>query len=204
MDLRRDHTTPSVTSLAPYLAPTGEDEVWVLRYWYERDYQTWLYRDPAVAIEQLATIARDRWHSVAGRLTASSFEVPASAPEDDHAAVNLYFAAVPDGGREGYWLYRQDIDQRRLSVDGPRYVLVGVGGDLTCVCGNVASEDGFATCDPLGDIVDQDQDVSWDGVHYRCLCCDLVIAQPTGQILGRAGQLGPPTPASAATTAGAR
>lgn len=190
MNLRHDHTTASATSPRLYLAPTGTDEVWVLRYWLERDYQTWLYRDPAAGIAQLATIVRDRWHTVAGRTPAAGHDAnPEQAPEHDHAAVNLYFAALPDSTREGYWLYRQDIDEQIMSVQPPRYVLVGPGGDLTCVCGNDASTYGFATCDRLGDILDQDEDVTWDGRHYRCLTCDLVIAQPAGQILGRAGQL---------------
>jgi len=168
----------------------------VLPYWLVRDYQTCLYRDPAAAIEQLATIVRDRWHTVAGRRPANGVHaLPDTAPEHDHPAVNLYFAALPGGGREGYWLYRQDIDQHLLSFDPPRYVLVGTGGDLTCVCGNVASEDGYATCDQLGDVLDQDEHESWDGVHYRCMTCDLIIAQPAGQIVGRAGHA---TPDSAA------
>ncbi|HKT03144.1 MAG TPA: hypothetical protein VJT31_26750 [Rugosimonospora sp.] len=201
MNPRNDHTTASPPSPGLYLAPTGSDEVWVLRYWLERDYQTWLYRDPAVGIAQLATIARDRWHTVAGRTPAGGPDPnPEQAPEQDHAAVNLYFASLTDGAREGYWLYRQDIDQRTLLGAPPRYVLVGPGGDLTCVCGNDASTHGFATCDQLGDILDQDEDATWDGRHYRCLTCDLVIARPTGQILGRPGQLA----AAAAATPGTR
>ncbi len=92
--------------------------------------------------------------------------------------MNLYFAAL-SGGREGYWLYRQDIDESTRPLAAPRYLLVGTGGDLTCVCGNDASTDGFATCDHLGDVLDQDEDEPWDGLHYRCMTCDLVIAQPS-------------------------
>jgi hypothetical protein len=44
---------------------------------------------------------------------------------------------------------------------------------------------------PFGDILDKDDDGPGDGVHYRCMTCDVVVATPTGQIVGQARQLAP-------------
>lgn len=164
----------------------------VLRYWFEQDFQTWHYTDPVDAIGQLADISRDRWHTVAGRRFGGDHSVPATPPEHDQAVINLYFSAL-SGDREGYWLYRQDIERYRrddnTATPGVEYVLRGHGGDLLCACGNDPTEAGFETCDRRGEVVDPDGDGPWDGIHYRCMTCDRVIALPDGRVTGRAGSI---------------
>ncbi|MEN3308842.1 MAG: hypothetical protein V7603_5044 [Micromonosporaceae bacterium] len=188
-----DHTDTRPAAAAGYLTPAGPDEAWVLRYWFAQDHQSWLYGDPVDAIRQLADIARDRWHTVAGRRFGGGYAAPATPPEHDQAVVNLYFSAL-SGGREGYWLYRQDINRYRRddntsTTPGGEYILRGPGGGLLCACGNDATEAGFETCTRRGDVVDPDHDGLWDGTHYRCMTCDRVIALPDGRVTGRAGSI---------------
>ncbi len=54
--------------------------------------------------------------------------------------------------------------------------------DITCLCGNDATNEGFDMSDPAGVTTDPDSG-DWDGIHYRCARCGRVINQNTGFVL---------------------
>lgn len=46
-----------------------------------------------------------------------------------------------------------------------------------CECGNTPNSDGFYSCKIDGEIVSPDIDGDWDGIHYYCLRCGVIINQ---------------------------
>ena len=54
-----------------------------------------------------------------------------------------------------------------------------------CLCGNVAEEDGFATCDLLGADMEPYISSAWLGL-YRCNRCYRIINQRDLRVLGSA------------------
>ncbi|MEV0732331.1 hypothetical protein [Polymorphospora sp. NPDC050346] len=181
--IRGDTTTALVK---PYLSPVNGYH-WLLRYWSPDVDETLAFHDPLAAIGRLARTARARWDRVAG-LTTTGFTVPATPPENDLAASNLYFWHLADDA-EGFWLERQPLDGQSVDdtqVTGERddYVLGHVAGEWICVCGNDAADEGFDPCTRVGALLAVLD--SWDGVLYRCVKCDRIVAQPTGQVVGRA------------------
>ncbi len=68
-------------------------------------------------------------------------------------------------------------------------------GDLTCRCGNDATNEGFEMSDAAGNViappgtVDDDGNecnaAGWDGIHYWCGRCGRIIDQRDGRVVGR-------------------
>ncbi len=55
-------------------------------------------------------------------------------------------------------------------------------GEWTCLCGNVALEDGFYPCDAEGNVVEPTPQ-EWTTNLYRCDRCHRKINQATGEIV---------------------
>ncbi len=68
-------------------------------------------------------------------------------------------------------------------------------GELMCLCGNDAPNEGFDMSDADGTVIDPpgtvDDDgnernaAGWDGIHYRCGRCGRIIDQRDGRVVGR-------------------
>lgn len=94
------------TALTPFPAPVARvtlkptPQVWLLRRWDRHVDEVSVWTDEGSALEELGRHVRGNWQSYAGQ-----GGMPQEAPDDDGAAVRLYFAA--SGGEEGYSVYEE-------------------------------------------------------------------------------------------------
>jgi len=72
--------------------------------------------------------------------------------------------------------------QELLSEYRKQKIHVDEHGEWTCLCGNVASEDGFFPCDADGNVVEPSWQ-EWTTNLYRCDRCLRKINQATGEIV---------------------
>jgi len=72
--------------------------------------------------------------------------------------------------------------QELLSEYRKQKIHVDEYGEWTCLCGNVASEDGFFPCDADGNLVEPSWQ-EWTTNLYRCDRCLRKINQATGEIV---------------------
>jgi hypothetical protein len=179
-------------------------EVWLLTHRYCTQgalvEHVGVYRDPRRAIHDLAGRIRPHWDTERARATAARNRppLPASPPEDDFAAVALFFADPGhDETRDGFHtfdlaLHAIDVsDTPPARTPGDEHALVLPYEQYVCVCGNTPDLSGFHTCDPAGNVVLDGPGVGWEG-NMLCAECRRIIATPTGVVTGRLSQRVPP------------
>lgn len=139
------------------------------------------YADPSVAIADLAEQIRARWDHAAA---PAEMDMPASAPDNDFAAVALFFRKpwpVGHPWHETFDLHRATVDQRTTDDPGnPEYVLLQSYGEALCLCGNTADGYGFAPCDTRGI-----PDHTADHTRLVCMSCGRVLRSDTGEVIAR-------------------
>lgn len=189
-ELAAEQTGPMLQHPADHPAyiaplPQGGSEVWLLLH-TRRDHgghlitTAGLYLDPATAIGHLADSVRLRLAQMAMEKRDKPAGSPAVPPANDYELVARHFAnpaPLDSPLYETYSLERREIDQHVTTRPGtPEYALVEPHGDLMCLCGNYATDVGFARA-ALGD--------GWESDYTACRSCGRVILAATGEVVSK-------------------